>query len=83
MISRPLEAVNASRRMAWCASSSSLQAAVPSRSASLVEPSMSVNRKVTVPVGRASTGCIDQGVLRGFTAGMVSVGRAAVNQDRC
>jgi hypothetical protein len=55
LISRPFAAATASRTIAWCASSSGRYADVPIRSTSLVEPSMSVNRNVTVPAGSGLT----------------------------
>jgi hypothetical protein len=50
-ISIPPAASNASRSSRLCAASASLYRSRPSAFSSRVEPSMSVNRKVTVPVG--------------------------------
>ena len=50
--SLPPWAASADRTSSWCSASNRVYASGPSRSSSFVEPSMSVNRKVSVSVGK-------------------------------
>ena len=52
--SRPPASAKTARRSRRCSASSAAYSALPSRASSSVDPSTSVNRKVTVPVGRPS-----------------------------
>ena len=63
-ISRPASAASAARTSSRWRARIGRHAAVPRRSTSFVEPSMSVNRKVTSPVGRAGATVTSRGRSR-------------------